>query len=281
VRGPGIARPETPGVRPAFREVLRSRRFLVVAHRGASAYAPENTLEAFDLACTLGAEVIELDVHLTGDGEVVVMHDERVDRTTDGLGEIASTTLAEIRALDAGAWFGEQFQGVRVPTLADVLERFAGRVLIDIELKAGVTVGWPSGVTEDAAVSTMLATKVLEVVQRAGASERVVISSAGTHGITRARETARDVAVQWSVFTLDIGAEVASAAEAGFDVISPQDYAATESNIARAHTRGLAVHIYTRGEDDRVARLIDMGTDAVKTGRPDTLRAVAVRLGRA
>jgi len=268
-------------VTPTFRDVLQTRRFLVVAHRGASAYAPENTLEAFELACTLGADVIELDVHLTHDGEVVVMHDDGVDRTTDGRGEIRTKTTAEIRGLDAGAWFGEQFRGVRVPLLSEVLERFAPRVLIDIELKAGVTVGWPSGVSEYTEVSTALATRLIEVTQRAGAAGRVIVSSAGIHGLTRVREIAPDIPVQWSVYTLDIAAEAAAAADAGVDVISPQDYAATDANLARAHSRGLAVHIYTRGEDERMAKLIDMGTDAVKTGRPDVLRAVAVRLGRA
>jgi glycerophosphoryl diester phosphodiesterase len=106
------------------------------------------------------------------------------------------------------------------------------------------------------------------------------VSSAGIHGLTRTREIAGEIALQWSVYTLDIAAETAAAADAGIDVISPQDYAATEANFARAHGRGLAVHIYTRGEDERMAKLIEMGADAVKTGRPDALRAVAGRLGR-
>jgi glycerophosphoryl diester phosphodiesterase len=82
------------------------------------------------------------------------------------------------------------------------------------------------------------------------------------------------------VFALDIGRDVAWAADEGFDVISPQDYAATEANIAAAHARGLAVHIYTAGDVGRMARLIELGADAVKTARPDRLRETAVRLGR-
>jgi glycerophosphoryl diester phosphodiesterase len=262
-----------------FRETLRSGHFLVVAHRGASAYAPENTVEGFDAACALGADAIELDVHLTRDGEVVVMHDDRVDRTTDGAGAIATKTWSEIQTLDAGAWFGERFRGARVPTLADVLGRFAQRVLIDIELKTGVRVAWPD-VAEDAAASTGLARRVLEVVERAGASSRVIVSAAGPRALRWIREAAPGVAVQWSVFALDIGRDVAWAADEGFDVISPQDYAATEANIAAAHARGLAVHIYTAGDEGRMARLIELGADAVKTARPDRLRETAVRLGR-
>lgn len=166
------------------------------------------------------------------------------------------------------------------PGMVDVLSRFGERALIDIELKSGVSVAWTGAVTEEAGVSTRLAARVLEVVERAGAATRVLVSSAGPRVLTWVREAARDVAVQWSVYTLDIARDVAFAARAGFDVISPQDYAATERNVAAAHGGGLAVFIYTRGGEARMRRLIELGTDAVKTGRPDRLRDVAARLGR-
>jgi glycerophosphoryl diester phosphodiesterase len=109
--------------------------FMVIAHRGASSYAPENTLAAFDLALDLGYGHLELDVDLTRDGHIIVMHDETVDRTTNGTEPVRSQTLAELRALDAGAWFGAQFAGERVPTFAEVLERYRGRVHLHTELK--------------------------------------------------------------------------------------------------------------------------------------------------
>jgi glycerophosphoryl diester phosphodiesterase len=254
---------------------------LNVAHRGASAYAPENTLAAFAKACDLGADVLELDVHLTRDGQVVVMHDERVDRTTDGHGEIRSMTLDEIRGLDAGRWFGTSSAGERVPTLQEVLERFAGRALIDIELKAGVNADWFRGVVaEDAETATRLARRVLEVAERAGQAHRVVISTFGMHALAWVREAAPQVATQWSVLSTDLSQDAGAAAAAGFEVISPQEYAATTHNLARAHAHGLAVHIYTRGNDEAMARLVDLGVDGVKTPRPDRLREVLVRLGR-
>lgn len=264
-----------------FRDALRPGRVLNVAHRGASAYAPENTLAAFAKACDLGADVLELDVHLTRDGQVVVMHDERVDRTTDGHGEIRAMTLDDIRGLDAGRWFGASWAGERVPTLQEVLECFAGRALIDIELKAGVNADWfRSVVAEDAETTTRLARRVLAVVERAGAAHRVVISTFGTRALTWIREAAPQVATQWSVLSTDLSQDAAAAAAAGFDVISPQEYAATTYNLARAHVHGLAVHIYTRGDDGAMTRLVDLGVDAVKTPRPDRLREVLVRLGR-
>ena len=94
----------------------------IFAHRGASAQAPENTLEAFSLAISMGADGLELDVHLSSDGELMVIHDAKVDRTTNGTGLIREKTLAEIKALDAGSWKGEQFAGEKVPTFEELLE---------------------------------------------------------------------------------------------------------------------------------------------------------------
>lgn len=303
---PALTSPSGPtsrsGAGPAFRDIVKSRRFLNVAHRGASAYAPENTLEAFELAITQGAEVIELDVHLTRDNEVVVIHDARVDRTTSGRGEVRAITLDELRSLDAGVWFGERWRGVHVPTLREVVERCANHALIDIELKAGITMASPglgpasepvydpgpdaraamaqmrgSLMAEDPTVTIPLAARVLEVVQQAALS-RVMISGFGAAALAWARATQPDVATQWAVASTDISADAASAARCGFDVISPQAYAATAANIARAHEAGLAVYIYAGNSEDAMARLIALGVDAVKTGCPDRLRALLATL---
>src|SRR6056297_841327 len=101
-------------------------RFFIWAHRGASAVAPENTLAAFTAALQAGADGIELDVHLTRDGVPVVMHDETVDRTTNGSGRIRDLSHAEIDDLDAGSWFGPRWRGEKIPTLEKVLVAFAG-----------------------------------------------------------------------------------------------------------------------------------------------------------
>src|SRR5512135_2857797 len=108
---------------------------LVIAHRGSSAYAPENTLAAFRLAAEQEADAIELDVDLTRDGHVIVMHDATVDRTTDGHGRVADLTLDEIRRIDAGAWKGAAFNGERVPLLEEVFEAVGQRMLINVEIK--------------------------------------------------------------------------------------------------------------------------------------------------
>ena len=114
---------------------MARRKPLVIAHRGDSAAAPENTLAAFTAAIDAGADGIELDVHPTRDGALAVHHDYYLDRTTDGAGLVSDHTLAELRALDAGAWFDERFVGERIPTLEEVLSLAAGRVRLEIELK--------------------------------------------------------------------------------------------------------------------------------------------------
>jgi len=266
----------------SFREVIEARRFLRVAHRGASAYAPENTIPAFELACAQGVDALELDVHLTRDGEVVVTHDARVDRTTDGQGDVAAMTWREIQTLDAGVRFGDAFRGTRMPNLRDVIARFAGRVLLDIEIKGGTASGWLGGtVTEDPDVSVPLARRVLALAEQAGALDRVMISSFGTAALAWVREAYPQVPTQWSVLAVDIREACAAAARAGFDVISPQIYAASETNVAVAHSRGLAVYVYTAGVDAALARLMALGVDAIKTDRPDLLNnLLAARRGR-
>src|SRR5262245_8426473 len=97
---------------------------MVIAHRGASSYATENTLAAFDRALEMGVRHIELDVDFTSDGHIVVIHDDTVDRTTNGSGPVTSHTLAALRALDAGSWFGDKFSGEQIPTFHEVLERY-------------------------------------------------------------------------------------------------------------------------------------------------------------
>ncbi len=109
----------------------------MVGHRGTVTHAPENTLAAFDCAIAMGARVIEMDVRMTADGHFIVMHDARVDRTTNGAGLVSEMTLAEIKALDAGSWFDPAFAGERVPTLAEALAHVKGRAGVDVDFKAG------------------------------------------------------------------------------------------------------------------------------------------------
>lgn len=143
----------------------------VAAHRGNSRYFPENTLTAFRSAIELGVDMVEFDVHMTKDGVLIVMHDHQVDRTTDGTGLIREKTLAEIKALDAGSWKGEEFAGERVPTFKEFLELFKDQkdMLFNIELK-----DYPHHSGEFAYRAAELA---VEMMDEYGITERSVINT--------------------------------------------------------------------------------------------------------
>jgi glycerophosphoryl diester phosphodiesterase len=132
---PRIARVET--ITRNGQPFFRWGGIVAVGHRGTVKFAPENTMAAFNKAIELGADLLEMDIRETKDGHLVIMHDETVDRTTDGTGMVTDLTLAEIRKLDAGSWFGPQFKGERVPTLEEVLSAIRGRALPDLDFKAG------------------------------------------------------------------------------------------------------------------------------------------------
>lgn len=152
----------------------------VYAHRGASAYAPENTLPAFRLAEEQGADGIELDVHLTKDGELVVIHDEKLDRTTNGTGLVKDYTLAELKTFCADNGM-PGFADARIPTLREVLEQVKpGRMLVNIELKTGIL--WYEGIEK----------KTLDLVAELGMQDRIIYSSFNHYSIAEVRRLAPD-----------------------------------------------------------------------------------------
>ena len=116
-------------------DAMRQGKTLVVGHRGACGYAPENTMPSFQKGIECGADILELDIHVSLDGELVVIHDSEVDRTTDGTGPIEGKTLKEIKALDAGVKFGPQFAGTKVPTLKELLDWAWNKIPLAIEIK--------------------------------------------------------------------------------------------------------------------------------------------------
>lgn len=144
----------------------------VAAHRGSSATHPENTMIAFETAMAAGVDQLEIDVRITKDGELVLMHDPTVDRTTDGSGYVKDMTFAEIRALDAGSYMGAEFAGCKVPTFKefmDYVSRFE-TLTVDIELKEYPTEGWEE-------VSYSVCDRVLKMVDEYGFEDRVVINT--------------------------------------------------------------------------------------------------------
>ncbi len=145
------------------------KRPLIIAHRGYSTRFPENTLVAFEAALELDVQMIELDVRLTGDRQVVVIHDASVDRTTDGEGLVKDLPLETLKQLDAGSWFSPRFKGVRLPTLDEVLDRVNRRVLINVEIKPDT---YEPGPPPDA-----IEMQVVDAVLRRNLLDSILISS--------------------------------------------------------------------------------------------------------
>lgn len=226
---------------------------LVIAHRGASGSAPENTLAAFRRAAELGADMIELDVQLTRDGEVVVIHDATLERTTNGSGPVRERTLAELRRLDAGGWFATGFRGERVPTLREVLA--AVPLAVNVELK-------PCG--DDG-----LEARALSVVESAGALGRVVFSSFEDSALERLRvcSATATLAVLWEY--APIPEAVRRAERVAARALHLRKEAATPEALADLTAAGLAVRVWTVNEPADFDRLAAAGVDGIFSDFPE------------
>jgi len=248
---------------------LEGPRPRLFAHRGGAHIAPENTIAAFAAGLAAGADRLEMDVHATRDGHVVVLHDPTVDRTTDGTGAVRDMTLAELQRCDAGARFagaGGDFpfrgRGLRVPTLAAVLEAFPG-VPLNIEIKQ-----------DEPAIEAA----VLEVLDRFDARPRVLLAAEEARIMARIRAAAPDVMTGFSAADV---LEFVTAWQGGtLDAYRPPGVAlqippsvgdvqlVTAESVAIAHRMGLEVHVWTIDEPGEMAALLDLGVDAIMTDVP-------------
>ncbi|MDX9992808.1 MAG: glycerophosphodiester phosphodiesterase family protein [Anaerolineales bacterium] len=229
----------------------------VFAHRGASAHAPENTLAAFQLAVEQGADAIEFDVKLSADGHVIVHHDATLERTTTGTGKIGTYSLAELKKLEAGAWFGEAWRGERIPTLAEIFETVGSKLLMNIEL------------TNYATPFDKLVDKVAELVKRYQMEDRILYSSFLPHNLMRAGALTPGLP----------RAQLALPGPAGWwqrrwgNLLSlqaehPFSGDVSAASVARAHARARRVHVWTVNAPDEMRRLQALGVDGIFTDDP-------------
>ncbi len=228
----------------------------VFAHRGASQYAPENTLEAFRLAMEQGAEGIELDVHLSADGELVVIHDETLERTTNGKGLVKDHTLAQLQALRADNHM-EGFEAARIPTLRQVLELVRpGDMQVNIELKTGIL--WYEGIEE----------KTLELVKELGMQDRVVYSSFNHYSIEEVRRL--DPTAETAYLFSDVIFEVEKyAARRGVKGLHPALWHVKMADFLTDYLQsGLVVRVWTVNRPEDMRLLMERGVDAVITNDP-------------
>lgn len=230
---------------------------VVIAHRGASAIAPENTLAAFRLAVRAGAPVIEFDVHQTRDHRLVVVHDASLQRTTGVRRAVERLTAREIIGLDAGSWFGSEHRGARIPTLDQVLRALKGRAALNIELKAGTRTLYPG-----------LESRVLALVRRSGWRERVLVSSFRVRYLQRLRRMDATIAIGVLIHPWSLGGALSRAKRLSAASIHPPARVVTADLVRRIHAAGCAVLPYTVDDAANKRRLIRLGVDGFFTNRP-------------
>ena len=230
---------------------LRSQNTLIIAHRGASAYAPENTVAAFGLAAEQGADGIELDVQLSGDGRLVVIHDFDVARTTNGQGKVAALSLANLQSFDAG-------QGQHIPTLDEVFEAFGPRLLYNIEIKY---FGW-----RDKGVETAVADRIAAY----HLEEKVLVSSFNPLAVRRARRqlpSAVPVALIRGSGLLKYGYLFGDG-----EADHPHFGLVDEGYMAWAKKRGYQTNVWTVDDPAEGQRLARLGVHGLITNKPDLIR---------
>jgi len=221
---------------------------LVIAHRGDSAHRPENTLASFASALEIGAAIVEFDVHLSRDGEVIVIHDAKVDRTTDGHGLVKQMTLAEIKALSAGypTRFGAAFAGERVPTLGETLGLLRERAKAMIEIK-------PEAVTDDAQGG--IEAHVVQEVRKAGMEKDVALISFDRRALLRCRALAPEMLRGHLFHKGAVGEMLAGAREVGSELIMPEKRLLSDELRDRAREAGIKVATWVVDEVDELRRL--------------------------
>lgn len=231
---------------------------LIVAHRGSSAHAPENTLAAFRLAAEQGAHAVELDAKLSADGQVVVIHDKTVDRTTRGTGAIHDLTLAKMKTLDAGSFFGEQFAGERIPTLEEVFAEVGQRVLINVEL------------TNYAAPLDNLVACVADLVSNFHLEERILFSSFHPLNLYRAAQLLPEVprAILAGPDRSGWWARSLMMRPVSPEAVNPYFSDASAFYIQRQHENCRKVYVWTVDDPAEMLRLVHDGADGIITDDP-------------
>lgn len=225
----------------------------IIAHRGASAHAPENTMAAFQLALDMAADGIELDAMLSKDGEVVVIHDASLDRTTDGTGAVKDLTLAALQKLDAGG-------GERIPSLKEVLAQFGGKFLINIELK------------NYSSIFDALPIKVADLVKTCNGSQSILISSFNPFNLPRFHQRLPDVPV--GLLTDKNKAKNWLWRFFNYDALHPHYTDVDAALVSALHAKNQQVNVWTVDDPSEIRRLSSLGVDSIITNDPQRTRAI-------
>lgn len=241
---------------------------VIFAHRGACLHAPENTLAAFELALTQQADAIELDVKLSSDGHVVVIHDATVDRTTNGRGRVRDLSLVELKSLDAGSFFSDQFAGEKIPTLGEVFEAVGKGTLINVELTNYST-------PRDELVET-----VCMLVKKHNMHRRVLFSSFLGSNLSKARSYLPQVPSGLLTLSglLGVWARSFGFAFGKYDALHPYLKDVTHRQVVRIHRLKRRVHVWTVNDEQDMRRLFGWDVDGIFTDDPGLAARVRAEL---
>lgn len=245
-------------------DAFKRDRPLNFGHRGARAAAPENTLAAFRLAAEMGADGVELDVQLSSDDEVVVIHNFTVDATTDGRGAVRGMTLARLKTLDAGSWFDPAFAGERIPTLQEVFDAVAHRLLINVELKS--VPGRSRG----------LEAEVVRLIEDNNLSHRIIVSAFNPLAVRKVKKLNPNIPVA----LLHSPDQPAFLRRAWLAPLIPHEYRhphrflVNERSLAWCRQKGYQVNTWTVNEPGEMHRLIALGVDGLITDYPHRLAEI-------
>ncbi len=231
----------------------------VYAHRGASGYAPENTMAAFIKAVELGSDGIECDVQMTRDGRLIVCHDETLERTTDGKGFIKDHSYDELRKLDAGSWFDGSFRNERIPRLVELLELVKDNdILLNIEIKSGIVL-YP-GIEE----------KVLAQVDAFRLREKVIISSFNHYSVKKCRDI--DPGVRTGILYMEGLYEPWNYMKTLDCPCAHPFYLSLAPEVSgELKARGYEINVFTVNDPGEAVRLAEMGVDGIITNFPDSI----------
>lgn len=235
---------------------------LIFAHRGASGYAPENTLPAFEQAAQMGADGIEFDVRITADGKLIVHHDPDLGRTEAAKGPLKAWRFADLRALDVGSWFDARFSGVHMPTPEEVVEAVGDRVLLNVEL------------VNDSLRLDGVEVEATALFRRMNLFERAMVSSFNPRVLwaLRRAEPRITLGALWgpsSPWYLRAGWW---RRRAGVECLHPESSHVSAGFVAHAHAQGRRVHTWTVNDRAEAGRLRALGVDMIMGDFPDRLR---------
>ncbi|MDP4089472.1 MAG: glycerophosphodiester phosphodiesterase [Bacillota bacterium] len=232
------------------------------AHRGASGYFPENTLIAFEKAIEMGCDAIETDVQMTRDGELVLIHDELVDRTTDGVGLVKNFSLKGLRELDAGTWHGSSPSLQHIPTAEELIILAKSQSInINFELKTGIVI-YPE-----------IERKIIELIYKYNMQENVLLSSFNHYSMVECKSIDKSVKAGL-LYEAGLYKPSQYCKLAGCDAIHPNFYSVNEDIIHEAKKDGIWVNSYTVNNEEKMKQLLDYGIDGIITNYPDRLRSI-------